>query len=98
MDRGFDFYSAPKELVKQVPEGQATTPRLLAVALGDLGAMRAVIEALKRNEFSRTQSNVRPAIGEGVAFSEFKTDHPLRRLAEQQESMAKKALLDQLEF
>ena len=93
MDRGFDFYSALKELVKQVPEERATTPKLLAEALGDPGATRAVIEALKRNEFSRTPTNVRPAIGEGVAFSEFKTDHPLRGLAEQQERMSKRVVI-----
>jgi deoxyribonuclease V len=93
MDRGFDFYSALKELVEQVPEERATTPRLLAEALGDPGATRAVIEALKRNEFTRTPTNVRPAIGEGVAFSKFKTDHPLQRLAEHQERMAKRVVI-----
>jgi len=93
MDRGFDFYGALKELVEQVPEEQATTPRLLAEALGDPGATRAVIEALKRNEFTRTPTNVSPAIGEGVAFSKFKTDHPLQRLAEHQERMAKRVVI-----
>jgi deoxyinosine 3'endonuclease (endonuclease V) len=93
MDRGFDFYSALKELVEQVPEERATTPRLLAEALGDPEATRAVIEALKRNEFTRTPTNVRPAIGEGVAFSKFKTDHPLQRLAEHQERMAKRVVI-----
>jgi len=29
MDRGFDFYSALEELVEQIPEERATTPRLL---------------------------------------------------------------------
>lgn len=93
MEWVFDFYGALKELVEQVPEGRATTPRLLAEALGDPRATRAVIEALKRNEFSRTPSNVRPAIGEGVTFTEFKTDHPLRRLAEQQERMAERVVI-----
>lgn len=93
MERGFDFYGALKELVEQVPEERATTPRLLAEALGDPRATRAVIEALKRKDFSRPQNNVRTAIGEGVAFSEFKTDHPLRRLAEQQERMAKRVVI-----
>ena len=33
MDRGFDFYSALKELLEQIPKERATTPRLLAEAL-----------------------------------------------------------------
>ncbi len=90
---GFDFYCALKELVEQVPEERATTPKLLAEAMGDPRATRAVIEALKRNEFSRTQNNVRPEVGERVAFTAFKTDYPLRRLAEHQERMTKRVVI-----
>ena len=93
MDRGFDFYGALKELVEQVPEGRATTPSASARSLGDPRATQAVIKAPKRKEFNQTPNNVKPAIREKVAFSEFKTDHPLRRIAEQQERMAKRVVI-----
>jgi O-6-methylguanine DNA methyltransferase len=47
----FDLYREVYRLVKQIPEGQISTYKEIAIALGDEIAARAIGEVLNQNPF-----------------------------------------------
>lgn len=95
METRIDFYRVLRELIDQIPEDMVSTPLDLARALGDGRASRAVSEALQREEMRSAAEKVvaKPAQDVDV-FREFKSDRPLRRLAELQEAMSKRVMLE----
>ena len=90
-----DLYSALRRLIEQIPDDMVSTPKHLAAALGDTVAARAVGEALNMGELRSLSEKVvaRPSPKDGV-FSDFLTDHPLRMLAEFQEAMARRVIIE----
>jgi len=90
MEARIDLYRVLRELIDQIPEDMVSTPLDLADALGDRRAARAVSEVLQREEMQSAAGKVvaRPAHGVEV-FREFKSDRPLRRLADLQKAMSK---------
>ena len=90
-----DLYRALSELVDQIPEGMVSTPRHLAVALGDPVALRAVVESMKREEFRNALGKVVDAPRPGASiFSDFESDELLKRLAESQMDMSRKIIMN----
>jgi len=86
MGAGFDFYGTLRRLLEQVPEGRVSTPVEVARAMGDGAAARAVSEALRREDLRELAGRI---VGSSPdPFTEFSSDHPLRRLAEKQERLA----------
>ena len=95
MDPGFDFHATLRRLLEQIPDNRITTPRHLALALGDPAAERAVKEALKRKELGALASKVTEKTDpQGRIFTAFDSDEPLRKLAELQSTMAERIILD----
>ena len=93
MDPGFDFHAALRRLLEQIPEDQVTTPRYLALALGDPVAERAVKEALDRRELGDLASKVTgKADPQERIYTTFDSDEPLTRLAELQRTMAERII------
>ena len=93
MEAHIDLYQALLDLIDQIPEGTVSTPLNLADALGDRRAVRAVSEALQREEFRDAALKVvkRP-VSVGDVFRDFWSDRPLRRLRELQEKMSKQVV------
>ena len=93
MEAYIDLYQALRDLIDQIPEGMFSTPLDLADALGDRRAVRAVSEAIQREEFRDAAPKVvrRPVSVEDV-FREFSSDRPLRRLRELQKTMSKQVV------
>ena len=95
MDPGFDFHTTLRRLLEQIPNNQITTPRYLALALGDPVAERAVKEALDGKELEDLASKVtEKADPRERMFTAFDSDEPLRRLAEDQKTMAERIILE----
>lgn len=95
MALGFDFYSALREILEQIPENRVTTPIHLALALGDPIADRAVIEAMSKEDLRVFASKVaKHTSDQEKVFSDFDSDAPLKRLAELQLSMAGRVVLE----
>lgn len=95
MDPGFDFHATLRRFLEQIPDNWITTPRHLALALGDPVAERAVKEALDRKELGALASKVtEKADPQGRIFTAFDSDKPLRRLAELQRTMAERIILE----
>ena len=95
MTPSVNLYRALSELVDQIPEGMISTPHHLAEALGDPIAIRATIEIMKREEFKGVHGTVVNAPQPGArVFSNFKSDEPLKRLAEIQIDMASRIIMD----
>ncbi len=90
-----DLYRSLCRLIEQIPDDMVSTPEHLAAALGDTVATRAVGEALNRGELLGLSEKVvaRPSSND-VVFSDFVTDHPLRGLAEIQEAMARRVVIE----
>ena len=85
----FDFYLALNKLIEQVPEGEVTTPLILAKALGDGRASRAVREALNREEMCGTKGKIRKKTSKGMkVFQDFESDLPLKKLKKLQKAMS----------
>jgi deoxyribonuclease V len=90
-----DLYLVLRRLMEQIPDDMVSTPEHLAAALGDTVATRSVGEALNRGELRGLSDKVvaRPSPKDGV-FSDFETDHPLSVLAEFQEAMARRVIIE----
>jgi deoxyribonuclease V len=85
----FDFYLVLRELIEQIPEGEVTTPLILAKALGDGHASRAVREALNREEMCGTAGKVKEKTRRGMKiFQDFESVLPLKKLTELQKAMS----------
>jgi deoxyribonuclease V len=71
------------------------TPLALASALGDVLAVKAVVEALQRRDMADLRDRVsdKPEVGE---FENFTTNRPLQRLARLQEDGAKLVIQEDL--
>ena len=97
MEARIDFYRVLRELIDQIPEDMVSTPLDLARALGDGRASRAVSEALQREEMRSAAEKVvaKPAPDVDV-FREFKSDRPLRCLAELQKAMSKRVMQEDI--
>ncbi len=85
-----DFYGELRRLLEQIPPGRVTTPRLLAEALGDARAVRAVLEALKREEFSWARSLV-DAEAENP-YGDFDSSKPLESLRRLQAELSSRVV------
>lgn len=89
----FDFYGTLLDLLRQIPEGMSTTARDLADALGDPRASRAVMDYIKGDEFQFAVGRVMERKdAKFPMFRDFKSDKPLKKLAEIQKKMAKKVV------
>ncbi len=89
MEGLFDFYDTLSELLHQVPEGRVTTAEILADALGDAVARRAVLEAVRAGPLSEHSLRVLDEPSGALSpFNDFETDHPLRGLAALQRSLS----------
>ncbi len=86
-----DFYSALLALLDQIPNDMVTVPALLASAMGDPIAERAVKEALKREEFHPYRERVvpKPDSSSRHIFSGFRGKRLLEKLAGDQEDRKK---------
>jgi len=73
-----NFYDELRRLLEQIPPGRVTTPRLLAEALGDARAVRAVLEALRREEFQWARGLV--DAGAENPYGDFESSRPLEAL------------------
>jgi deoxyinosine 3'endonuclease (endonuclease V) len=88
-----DFYSYLRDLIEQIPEGKMSTSKRLAIALGDQIAASAVSSALQRDDFNEARRKVNAEEAEGISyFSDFRSDKPLRRLAELQRDLAQRVV------
>jgi len=88
-----DFYSYLRDLIEQIPEGKMSTSKRLAIALGDQIAASAVSSALQRDDFHEARRKVNAEEAEGISyFSDFRSDKPLRRLAELQRDLAQRVV------
>ncbi|MCD6480018.1 endonuclease V [Candidatus Bathyarchaeota archaeon] len=85
-----DFYGELRRLLEQIPPGRVTTPRLLAEALGDARAVRAVLEALKREEFQWARDLV-DAEAENP-YGDFESSKPLESLRRLQMELSSKVV------
>lgn len=85
-----DFYGELRRLLEQIPPGRVTTPRLLAEALGDVKAVRAVLEALKREEFHWARELI-DAEAENP-YGDFESSKPLESLRRLQMELSSKAV------
>ena len=91
-----DFYSYLRDLIEQIPEGKMSTSKQLAIALGDQIAASAVSSALQREEFHEARGKVNAEEAAGLSyFSDFRSDKPLRRLAELQRDLAKRVVSEE---
>jgi deoxyinosine 3'endonuclease (endonuclease V) len=89
MEGHFDFYGALSDLLHQVPPGRVTTVEILADALGDTAARRAILEAVRTGPLIKHSHRVLDKrSGALSAFNDFETDHPLRGLAALQRSIS----------
>jgi len=89
MEGLFNFYGALSDLLYQVPEGRVTTAEILADALGDSAARRAVLEAMRAGPLNEHSPRVLDEPSGALSpFNDFETDHPLRGLAELQRSLS----------
>lgn len=93
-----DFYSALMELLDQIPDNMVTAPVLLATAMGDPVAERAVKEALKRKKFHPYRDRVvpRPDSSDWNIFSGFSGKGLLEELAGDQEERGKRVVITSL--
>lgn len=90
---GVDFYSYLRDLIEQIPEGKMSTSKRIAIALGDQIAASAVSSALQRDDFHEACGKVNADEAAGVShFSDFRSDKPLRRLAELQRDLAQRVV------
>jgi deoxyribonuclease V len=93
MVKGIDLHDALHSLVDQIPEGMVSTPLDLAVALGDPIAARSVTEMIGKDEFKDSRHKVTSGSQEGRdVFTEFKSDEPLKVLAQIQHKMAERVI------
>jgi deoxyribonuclease V len=85
-------------LLDQIADNMVTTPVLLATAMGDPIAERAVKEALKREVFHPYREKVVPASdnSEGNVLSEFRGEKLLEELVGQQEKRRKRVVITSL--
>jgi deoxyribonuclease V len=91
MEASLDFYEALSKLIDQIPDNMFSTPLHIAEALGDRRAVRAVSEAIQREEFRGAKQKVLMARGRNFkVFREFESDWPLKRLMEFQEAMSRR--------
>jgi deoxyribonuclease V len=85
-----DFHEELRRLLEQIPEGRVTTPSLLAEALGDRRAVRAILEALRREEFRWAGDLV---VREAEApYRDFESSSPLERLRRLQEELSSRVV------
>lgn len=93
MEASIDFYRALRELINQIPEGMVSTHLGLAHGLGDKCAVKAISEALQRDEFNEVSRKVvgKQVLGNTV-FRDFKFKGLLKQLAELQVSMAPRVI------
>ena len=93
-----DFYSALLAVLDQIPDDMVTVPALLAFAMGDPVAERAVKEALKRERFHPYRERVvpRPDYSESRVFSGFSGKGLLEELAREQEERGKRVIITSL--
>ncbi len=88
-----DFYSYLRDLIEQIPAGKMSTSKRLAITLGDQIATSAVSSALQMDDFHEARGKVNAEEAAGVSyFSDFRSDKPLRRLAELQREWAQRVV------
>lgn len=88
MDKVPDILRELRLLLDQIPEGEVTTPKELAEALGDPISYRTVKKLLLNIEGYETK--VSEGIGVEPVFRGFESSRPLERIAEYQRRMAGK--------
>jgi deoxyribonuclease V len=86
METPFDFNRSLMELLIQIPEGRISTYQIIAQALGDCFAEKAVKKSL--NETRWNQDNVVEKLEKGVPFSGFVSEKPLEKLRDLQLSLS----------
>ena len=93
METHIDLYQALRDLIDKIPAGMVSTPLDLARALGDVRASRAILEALQRGELRDAAGRIvgDPSSG-ALVFRDFRTEGPLKRLAELQREMSKRVV------
>lgn len=83
------------KLVDQIPAGMVSTPHHIAVALGDPAAAPAVLNSLNRMELREASQKVVARSGKyKKIFCDFSSDEPLKQLAELQQRMSKRVILE----